>query len=78
MTIHGLPLPNSPCLLIKPSFSSSSLHQSSRIRYGFSYFLKVFHVLAFDFLEFVFLLSFEDMMLNMVYGFFLSLMNGFC
>ena len=28
--------------------------------------------LAFDFLDFVFLLSFENMMLNMVYGYFVE------
>ena len=39
-----LPLINSPCLLKNPPFSSSSLHQSSKIRYGFPYFLKEFHV----------------------------------
>ena len=37
---------------------------------GFLIFSKYFMFLAFDFLEFVFLLSFENMMLNMVYGFF--------
>ena len=39
---------------------------------GSLFFLKYFIFLAFDFLDFAFLLSFENMMLNMVYGYFVE------
>ena len=41
-------------------------------RYGFCHFLYVFLFLVLDFLDFVFLLSFENMMLNMVCGYFVE------
>ena len=40
---------------------------------GFLIFSKYFMFLAFDFLDFVFLLSFENIILNMVYGYFVEI-----
>ena len=40
---------------------------------GFVIFSKYFMFLVFDFLDFVFLLSFENMMLNVVYGYFVEI-----
>ena len=42
-----------------------------------SFFSKYFLILAFDFLDFVFLLRFENMMLNMFMDILFSLMFGF-
>ena len=59
-----LPLPKSQFSLTKPPFSSSILHQSSRKGMGFLLFSKYFMFLALEFLDFVFLLRFENMMLE--------------
>ena len=60
----SLPLPKQPFSLTKPPFSSSILHQSSRKGMSFLLFSKYFMFLALVFLDFVFLLKFENMMLE--------------
>ena len=68
----SLLLPNSPFSHIEPPFSSLFLHQSLRKGIGSVFFSKYFMFLALDFLDCVFLLRFENMMLNMVYGYFVE------
>ena len=59
-----LHLPKPPFSLTKPPFSSSIIPQTSRKGTGFLLFSKYFMFLALDFLDFVFLLRFENMMLE--------------
>ena len=44
VTIHCLPLPNSPCSLSKTPFFFIISSPIFKNRYGFSIFLKVFHI----------------------------------
>ena len=62
---HTLSFP--PLPLPKPSFSSSILHQSSRKGMSFLLFSKYFKFLALVFLDFVFMMRYENMMIE--YGF---------
>ena len=74
-----LSLTNSPCLLQNPPFSSASLHQYSRTRFGFSYFLKDFHVSSLWFLGLCVLLSIEKYVVRIWFGYsLLSLLIGIC
>ena len=59
-----LPLPKSMFSHTNTTFSSSFLHQSSRKGMGSVYFSMYFTFLAFDFLDFVFVLRFENMMIE--------------
>ena len=76
MIVHSLarssPLQTHRVLSKNPPFSSSSLHQSSRKGMGFDIFLMYFLFLTLDFLDCVFLLRFENMMLNMVCEYFVE------
>ena len=64
LSCKPLPLPKPPFSLTKPPFSSSILHQSSRKGMDCLLFSKYFMFLALDFLDFVFLLRFEIMLLE--------------
>ena len=79
VTVHCLPLPNSPCSLSKTPFFFIISSPIFKNRYGFSIFLEVFHISNPWFLGLCVLLSFEKYVVRIWFRYILlSLMNGVC